>query len=249
MKNACRARAVGVILAAFVVAGCSSTQPDRVETRTASLSFATTASVPVWDCYESPFPFCFPALDGNPPAQKIVDRQVPWRYSVAITIVRAGTYTEEVAFSTTGTLGTSVGEPGDVVPDFVSLTNYDPDQPPVADRDVGGIHFTNGKTVSSGSPVYLSQVGIDPGIPNMLDTVAPVPGAPATFDFELNTGDTVIVRARKESVAASPAVSPAYENVRLKATLALAGSPVVGQGPQTSPTDDKAGFTFSFRVQ
>jgi hypothetical protein len=251
MKNAWRAQAVGVILAAFIIAGCSSTQPDRIDTRSMSLSFLTTATVPLWNCYESPFPYCFPVLEGPPdnPIQTVAARSVPWRYSVMITIIRAGTFNEVVATSVNGVLGSSL-EPGDAVPDFVSLSDYDPDQPPAPDHSEPGIgDFTNGKMVSSGSPIYLSWVFVDPGLPNLLDIYSPVAFQPATFDFDLNTGDTVIVRARKQSVDASPSVSPPYEDVKLTATLTLGGSAVAVEGPQISSINDKTGFTFSFTVR
>jgi hypothetical protein len=248
MKNAWRAQAVGVILSAIVVAGCSSTQPDRIETRTASLSFETKASVLLWACYESPQAYCFPVLEGSPPVQSVADRPVPWRLSLKITIIRAGTTNEVLAESLTGVVGSSV-EPGDSVDDFISMTDYDPNMPPAPDRNEFGIDWTDGHLVSSGSPIYLSFIFVDPGIPNLLDTVSPDPTVPATFDFNLNTGDTVIVRARKQAEEAAPAFSPPYETVKLTATLAISGVPVAGNGPQTSSADNRSGFTFSFTVQ
>lgn len=242
MKNAWRAQAVGAILSCLVVAGCSSTQPDQIDTRSASVSFETKASVLIWDCYESPQLTCFPVLDGQ--AQQVADRSVPWRYSLRITIIRAGTYNEVVALSTTGQVGSSV-ERGDLVEDFISLTDYDPDMPPIADRD----GYTNGHRVSSGSPLYLASIFVDAGIPNILDTVSTVPETPATFNFDLNSGDTVIVRARKQDVGASPTNSANYENIILRATLAIGGIAVSTQGPQTSSIDDGSGFTFSFTVK
>jgi hypothetical protein len=173
---------------------------------------------------------------------------VPWRYSLKITIIRAGTINEVVATSLDGTIGSSV-EPGDFVDDFVSLTDYDPDMPPVGDRTEFGVEFTNGHTVSSGSPIYLSTIYVDPGIPNILDTLSTVPNTPAAFDFDLNTGDTVIVRARKQAVSDAPPFNPPYENVKITAALFVSGIGVSTQGPQTSTVDDKSGFTFSFTVQ
>jgi len=246
MKNAWRATALGAILSALVITGCSSTQPDRIETRSASLSFETKASVTIWVCYESPFLYCFPVMDGG--AQRVVDRPAPWRYSLEVTIIRAGTVYPTLAISSTGVLGTSI-YPGDGVADFVSLTDYDPDQPPAPDRTEFGIDWTNGKTVSAANPLYLQWTSDDPGAPNLLDIVSATPGTPATFDFELNSGDTVVVRARKQEVTASPSFDPPYENVKLSAFLSVSGSPVSAQGPQTSSIEDKAGFTFSFTVR
>jgi hypothetical protein len=247
MKNAWRARAAFVIVSAFVVVGCDSTQPDRIETRTAVLSFKTRANVNLWTCYETPNSACFTLNDstGNPRRE---DRTVPWRYSVKVTIIRAGTVDEVLATSLTGVAGSSV-EPGDLVTDFISLGNYDLDAPAAPDRVINGVQYSNGKIVGTGSPIYLATISIDPGITNLLDALPATPTASPTFEFNLNTGDTVVVRARKQANAAAPQFVPALTGVQLSGTLALSGVTVPVLGTQTSPPDDKAGFTFSFTVQ
>jgi len=250
MNNAWRAQAALVIVSVFAVSGCDSTQPDRIETRTAVLSFDTTAEVNLWDCYQTPFPACFVSVDsGIPPVPKKETRRVPWTYDVKVTIIRAGTINEVAATSLTGAVGSSV-EPQDIIDDFVNLGNYDPlfvnDIP---DKIVGGVTYSNGKTVSTGSPLYLATIGVDPGITNLLDVLPATPTASPTFEFSLNTGDTVVVRARKEAVAEGPQVTPPLDNVSISGFLTLSGVPVPVLGTQSSPTTDKAGITFSFTVK
>jgi len=249
MKNAWRAKALGAILSALVITGCSSTQPDSFEDLSGSLSFTTSASVTLWACYESPFLYCFPETFGLPPVQRVVDRlNVPWRYSIEVTIIRAGTVYPVLAVSTTGVPGTSI-YPGDGVDDFVSLTDYDLADSPAPDRTEFGVDFTSGKIVTAAHPLYLQWIFVDPGVPNILAIVSATPGTPATFDFELNRGDTVVVRARKQQTSAAPGFSPPFQNVKLSARLDVSETPVSVQGSATSSTEDKAGFTFSYTVQ
>jgi hypothetical protein len=260
MRNDWRAQAVVVIVSAFAVAGCSSTQPDRAEGRLFSLGFTATALMDILNCYEawqdtsSPpdeipdvslgYMLCVPAVDDTGVPKK-AQRPVPWRYSIKITVIRAGTTNEDLVTSLSGEIGSSV-QPGDSVDDFVSMTRYDPEMPPVPPKHEAGsnVYFINGKQVSRGSPVYLASLGIDAGVPNILATTP-------TFDFNLNTGDTVVVRARKQSMAQAPHFIPPIPNpeIRLTAALAVSDVEVSTQGDTTSSTDDTAGFTFSFAVR
>jgi hypothetical protein len=259
MNIAWRASAVGTIVTVFALVGCDSTQPDRIETRTASVVFETKASTQLFNCYDQyedidgdgiPEQFdgvvCFPTVEYQP-------RDVPWRYSIKITAIRAGSVDEQVVTSTTGAIGSSV-ESGDLLDDFVSLTGYDTGTDPAPGRpNEGNIYYLNGHKVSTGSPIYLASVGVDAGIPNILD-------ATPTFDFNLNSGDTVIVRVRKQSLLDSPHFLPADPDPRIQIMgfLLVGGDIVAPQstpplgGGSTSPTstiDDKSGVTFSYTVR
>jgi hypothetical protein len=268
MKNAWRAQTVAAIVSVLAVTGCSTTQPDSVGTRDASVSFAANALVEIWDCYEewqdttgpngvpdgtpdikiNDSLVCFPALDDL--GQQIrTQRAVPWNYSVKITVIHPGSVNEEVVVSSDGaTVGSSV-EFNDTVPDFVSLTNYDPDMPPAPlHANVGDIYYINGVRLSTGSPIYLANIGVDPGVPNLLQL------DPPTFDFNLNTGDTVIVRVRKQDTSQAPPGIPPYPDLKLTASLNVSGvatSPVSTPpgNPPTTSADNKAGMTFSFTVR
>jgi hypothetical protein len=260
MKNAWRARTFAMIGSVLAVAGCSSTQPDSIDTRQASVSFSASALVGLYNCYDvyqdSDPPdgipdlfiqfLCEPVIEQTPggPVQTRVTRAVPWRYSLKITVIPAGGVDEQVVLSSDGALVGSSVEPGDFVDNFISLTNYDPDQPPVPDKNTGDLYFINGKRVSAGSPIYLSTIFIDPGIPNILTE-------PQVFPFNLNTGDTVIVRARKQLFVDAPPFLPGIPDpdIQITASLAVSGVTVSIQGTTVSTIEDAAGVTFSFTVQ
>ena len=101
--------------------------------------------------------------------------------------------------------------------------------------------------MSTGSPLYLANYGIDPGVPNILN-VTP------TFDFNLESGDTVIVRARKATSAQAPPGNPPYPNLKISATLDVAGVQVTPKStppgsPPTSTADESSGITFSYTLR
>jgi hypothetical protein len=260
-----RAPALAAIASLIAIAGCNSTQPDRIETRVAAVSFSATGNLALFNCYDvqqdtngdgvpdtdlgmqcNPVP----VPPGAPPLRAL--RPVPWRYSIKITVIPGGSVNEQVVKSTTGAIGSSV-EPNDLIPDFESLTDYDPDLTPQPDHNDGVFFYTNGHQVSEGSPVYLSYIGSDPGMPNILDTSP-------SFNFNLNTGDTVIVRVRKQSFQDSPGYIPRDPDPQLQlvgalqvsgVAVAVQSTPPVAAG-DTSPrssTDDQGGITFSYSVR
>jgi hypothetical protein len=246
-------------VAVIVAVGCDSSQPDRIDTRTASVSFKTTAESFLFDCYEVWIDQSNPP-DGIPEfnagvttcdeTTQFQERAVPWNYALGISIIRAGTTTEETVTSLTGLPGSSVlpGDDTDVIADFISLTDFDPTIGTAAPKPhQDEFYFLNGKQVSRGSPYFLSAFGFSVGTPNILDT--PLTVAP-TFDFSVNTGDTIIVRARKQSLAAAPPYLPPVPDPKiiLEATLAVGGVSVVPTGSSVSTVDDQSGFTLSFTV-
>jgi len=263
MRNAWPTYAVVLVAAVLVAVGCDSTQPDRVESRTASVSFRTTAKVDLYDCFEvwqdtsNPLDGTpdvntgFISCEPTPPPQgggtvvKAI-RSIPWRYSVRISVIRKGTTTEEVVTSESGLFGSSV-EPNDPNP-FVSLTEFDETAPPLPQRPpADDIILTNGATVSLGNPTYLAFAGFDVGTPNILTqplTVSP------SFSFVVNTGDTVVVRARKQPMTEAPPFLHLDQDpeVILESSLAIGGTPVSTNGESASSTLDQSGFSNSFTV-
>lgn len=243
----------------LAVAGCDDSQPDRINVRSASLTVEGRGKVDVLNCYDL---WQDNDGDGIPEfdlAQRQCDeqnvipfqeRRVPWRYSMIITIIRAGTVNEQVVTSTTGVLGASI-LPNDGIDDFINLTEYDADAPPAPVKlPESGIHFLNGRQVSRGSPIYLGAYSltcppcpVDLGAPNMF-------AGPNSFEFEVNSGDTVVVRARKQAVGAAPAFIPQDPDplITIQAVFAIGGVPVATSGTTTSSTEDEAGFSFSFTV-
>jgi hypothetical protein len=169
---------------------------------------------------------------------------------VTISAIRAGTTTEEIVTSLSNVIGSSV-QPGDGIDDFVSLTEYDPTvQPPTVFKSpefrsgYGIVSFLNGKELSRASALYLTPIGIELGEVNIL-TLTP------SFDFTVNSGDTIIVRARKQLVADAIPYLPVAPppDLRLTGLLSVGGALVSPSGNSESTSDDGAGISFSFTVQ
>jgi hypothetical protein len=265
MRNAWTTYAAAVSAAALVVlVGCKSTQPDRVQARTASVSLRTSAKVDIYDCYEvwqdqsappdgipdvyTGFNTCDPTPPG-PGGGTVVKatRSVPWRYSIEITIIRAGTTNEQVVTSTSGLIGSSI-DPGGTIAAFASMTEFDATAESLIDRPhQDDLYFINGKRVSLGNPFYLAFAGIDVGTPNILTqplTVSP------TFDFVVASGDTILVRARKQGVTDAPPFIHFDQDpeITLEGTLSVGGQAVTTNGVPSSSILDKSGFSVSYTV-
>lgn len=246
-------------MSALSLAACDSTQPDRVSTREASLTFSARASLGKLNCYEIWQDTSNP-LDGTPDVyldqtqcfetSGTESRQLPWNYSVIVTVIRAGTTNEQLLFSNDGVPGTtSVPEFG--LDEYFSMTDYDPAAPPSIGIDpIGDIYFLNGKDVTWGSRLYQTSYSvscpscpIDLGLPN-------IAGGSPSFDFTLNAGDTVLVRARKQLISRSPGYLPvdAVVAITLSAQLAIGGVPVATNGAQDSSADDGSTISFSYTV-
>lgn len=237
---------VALAAAALAATSCDTTQPNRVEGKTASLRFDALSTIELVDCFE-----VWQDTDGvngpdtNTGTFHCVDddtadqRPVPWKYTLAITVIRAGTTTEEI-------IATDL-IPGDPIPDFQSMTPYD-DQfttggtlPPS-----GNTYYLNGKAVSVANPIFLTASGFDLGPTQVL-------GVTPSYDFPVNRGDTIIVRARKESnLTAAPylLVYPVANppRVQLVGRLFIGGQEVVPQGTAVSSFEDGGSVYFSFTV-
>ena len=263
MKHAWRSQAVVMAASALALAACDTTQPDRISGRTGSLTVqAGAAAIELLECYEiwqDLEPAGMP--DGVPETflqqsqcfetGRTAAKPVPWHYSLAVTIIPAGSTTEQLVISRDGVVGTTIGN-GELSDDFISMTDFDPDVPPSILRPpLGDIYFLNGKEVSRGSPVYLGAFSAScPSCPIDLGAANVLTG-PASFDFDVNSGDTIIVRARKQRYGDSAGYIPADPNpqLRISATLAIGGVPVAVNGTSDSPNEDGTGFAFSFTVQ
>ena len=266
MKNAWRAQAIGVALSVAALAGCDSTQPDQIDTRGGALGIDARAATFVYNCYEIWFDTdadgvpdlnaaqdeCFQVFvpAGNPPefVPKVVTAPVPWHYSLKVSVLPAGATVENVVVSSDGaTIGSSV-EPGDLMNDFESLTAYDLTQGPAPPKaNDGPQYWLNGREVTAGSPIYLATQGIDQGIPNILDIVTD----PPTFTFNINAGDTILVRFRKQLDTAAPDFIPpsAEADLKLTATFLVNGDEVAVQGQRETSDTDGSGVTFSYSMR
>jgi len=249
---------LATVLALVALAGCETTQPDSAQARKASLVLKTTGLIPLYHCWEV-------WRDVNLDGQILVEddqnlgsyrcdqigtaqRNVPWRYSIAVTVIRAGTTFEDLVFSDTGVVGTSIF-PGDEIEDFACLTPYDPGVAQAPDLphtpEDGDIYYVFGRELSNGSADYLATQNFDLGPANILTF-------PTSFDFDVNAGDTVVVRARKQLfVDTNPQFLPIVPDPELvlQSQLAISGVAVGGAGTQTSTFGDGSAVYFSFTVR
>lgn len=243
---------------ALAAAGCNSTtQPTSSPVQTASITFHTGGKVNVYDCWElwvdtdnngvpdqDTFQLsCIQQMNGTDPVQAAVEN-LPWRYSLAITVIRAGQTQEQI-------IAASI-IPGDNIDDFVSMTPYD------TGSDTGGTHAFDGtyyyvtpggvppngssKKVTNASRLWLEGNGFFLGEPNVLEQIPP------TFNVDLNLGDTLIVRARKQKRSDAPPFlsSDTDPELALTGTVSLGGVQVPLQGTSATSFDDMAGMTFSY---
>src|SRR5262245_54716526 len=120
-----------MIASTLLVAACSSTQPDRVQARSGSVTFEAPGNPGLPNCYEVWLDQSNP-LDGigDVPLGQVncyeipnsnANRPLPWHYSVIITIIPAGTTQEQLLFSEDGVPG-STSLPNDGLDDYFSLT-------------------------------------------------------------------------------------------------------------------------------
>lgn len=253
MRNAWTTKVAAITIFLLALGACASSEPDRSVSRTASLQVAARAQYFLFECWDifQVQPDSSEVDTGFDVCDQLVTqeiRPVPWRYTLSISVIHAGTTTEQIVTSIDGRPGSSV-DPGNSVPDYISMTDFDPVAVRLSDGQRppdGDLVFRNGNRVSVGSPIYLNALHYQvPGPPNVL-------GASPSFDFTVSSGDTIIVRARKQALADSPGflvgeqVSP---SLFLTATLLVGGSPIIPSGG-ISKTDfaDRSGFTFSYTV-
>ena len=252
--------AVIVLLAGVV--GCNKTkQPASSPVSKAVISFSASGQVYKLNCWEvwqdTDFDgtpdqdtfvlHCENVLDNGNPAS--ASAPVPWHYSIAITVIRAGQTEEQL-------VATSL-IPGDPVEDFASMTEYDTTRdlggtkPSEPDPNGGGplFYVAPGSTYPNGAAAVITQANrlwLDGNFFNLGDPNLMLNGL--TYSLDLNQGDTVIVRARKQKRSdSSPWIDQApTPDVELSGSLTVGGVSVPLQGTATSPGSDMAGVTFSY---
>jgi hypothetical protein len=156
----------------------------------------------------------------------------PWPYSAEISVLRAGTTAPVV-------LATSIGSP-DV---FGSISlDYDPDLIPLDPLPPEGSFYYNGFRVTTASRLYLQYCL---GVPNLPEPN--ILGEPYPFEVSVNSGDTVLVKARKELQTSAPFVLGSEP--RLIGIIRLDGTTVQTTGTTVSTDAPGSGLSFSYTVR
>jgi hypothetical protein len=164
---------------------------------------------------------------------------VPWRYSAVLTVIRAGTTTEEL-------IATSV----DTSNEFSSLSFYDDtvivelgDQ---CDGFPGGVLRVNGKKMTAASREVMECLDK----PNLLP--ANVLDSPGSYTVSVQQGDTVIFKARKARpgfTASKPYDSIALSPVDQFAEVFIDGRSVLPEGDAATGSGEYGGISISTRIR
>lgn len=249
--------ALAVLAAAVPVAGCNTDQPATNSKRTAAVGFTARANSFLEDCYDrwidndgdgNPDVFdkivCDKVLGVPPDGDPVENRVCPWRYSVRFIILRAGqTFPEVIAGSVNN---------GGTFPVFGSQTQYDllTQAAPIRVNEPPFV-FLNPRRVAQGHPDYMSTlvppIVID--LPNVLGIEGATFADSPRFDVAINSGDTLIVEARKQKVSDGAPILPfgVDSNLQLTGQLYINGVlTTASRGSQASLADDGSGFSFSF---
>ena len=241
----------GAVVSLLLASSCDTTQPLDAGQQTFSITmeaFADTEAFDIWDVLvDTTIP-----PDGVPDVEADFKRcvvstsssagsaPVPWNYSAEISVVRAGSTTEEVVES-------SVDGPRP----FSSLTPYDDtlldntDEQPLPPFEEGSLFFVNGRTVTTGNRDFIEScagIALSVSEPNVL-------GQPGAFNIVLNPGDTIIVRARKQLVTRSEVGGLFRNGAELSSGTSLDGRAVLPKGTLDTDDEDGSGLSYSFTLQ
>lgn len=237
------------VLAAILSGACDTTQPSKGGNSTASVQVEARGNVAIVDCYDRynngvfDRVVCFEAL-----GTELSTRQVPWRYSFRVAILRAGETFPEV-------LAGSINN-GGTFPTFGCAAQFDPqvaaapirlDEPPYS--------FQNPRRVSQGSRDYFLANNIPLPEPNILGVLPSDATSSPRYDIELEPGDAIIVEAAKQAIVQGPPIFPPLDqtqpridpSLRISGRLFLAGSEITpAAGTVESSSADKSGFSFNY---
>jgi len=240
-------KVLATLAAALMLAsmGCNTTQPTGGGPQVITVTASASALVDVWQIWDLWADTDEP-LDGVPDVQTPfhtcvrqvdpVNTSVPWPYSAEITLIQAGT-TDEIPLRST----VSATNP------FSNITPYDtnvrrtvPDLLPQVP-----FYFLNGREVTAGTRDYIDScttLGSAFEDSNIL-------GDPVAFSFQVQQGDTIVFRARKQLVDdANPYATLVRSEVVLSSSYFVDGRGVTPSG-ETFVSSDGGGFTASVRIR
>lgn len=232
-------------------AACDTRQPTDAGTQEISITVTGTGKAEIyniWDVWRDVDGDC-EISDGDldlssnacDPQGNDLNTTVPWRYSAVITVIRAGTTTEELVATSVGTAN-----------EFSSVSFYDD----TVIRELvgqcsgipGELMLVNGRQMTAASFDVMS---------GCLDIPDPLPpanvlGSPDSYTVSVQQGDTVIFRSRKadpDKSHSEPYNSISDEPVEQFAEVFIDGISVIPNGDTSTGPGIGAGISISTRIR
>lgn len=169
-----------------------------------------------------------------------LDTTVPWRYSAVITVIRAGTTTEELVASSIGSAN-----------EFSSVSFYDDtvirELAGQCTGDPGDVMLVNGRQMTAASFDVMSGCLGETNLPP-----ANVLGSPDSYTVSVQQGDTVIFRSRKarpDKSESEPYNTIVDEAVEQFAEVFIDGISVLPDGNTSTGAGYGAGISISTRIR
>jgi hypothetical protein len=284
-------RALGSVAILLVAAalGCSTTQPTAKPAQSAQVTFQANAPrvllYEVWDATLVTVT-SYPDNPGRPPDQVVADLGLwcdvaasadlqqrlsatyPFRFSVEIEVIRAGTSTIERISGASYASSYGSVTAYDETPAATTTTHLKEWSRDLSDDSTPDVKVTltlkNGRRISTASRDFIEKIKIPSNTSTSYGSQCPyggptsaailgdpgVAGSPSSFGFELNAGDTVIVKARKDT---NPAATALFTNAppTFGSQIYLEGKDVSSSlvGNTFSPQNSQDGISYSFTLR
>ncbi len=284
-----RVLALVVILLVAGALGCSTTQPTAKSAQNAQVTFQANAPrvllFEVWDASLVTVT-SYPNQPGRPPDQTVaslglwcdvassadlqqrLSATYPFRYSVEVDVIRAGTSTiERVSNATYASSYGSVTAADASAPETPTTHAVDWTLDISSDTTTNTtvyLSLKNGRRISTASLDFIEKIKIGAGSSTSYGSKCPyggassavqlgpeiVAGSAGAFPVSLNAGDTVIVKARKDT---NPAVTAIFTNAAptFGSRMYVEGRDVSSSlvGDTSSPQGSQDGISYSFTLR
>ena len=257
-----RVGCVVAVVAAVLCGACDTSQPTQGQASVVGVQIEARALVNEFDCYDRFIGDTFDRVVCTGPVASpdggnlIVDRNVPWRFSFRVIKLNAGQANDfEI-------LGNSVSsQNGGTFETFGDVTRYDSVQEPAPLRNPEPpFNFQNARRISQGHPDYfLGTITYNDNRPerppiamppvNILGVTPATPFQSPHYEFELASGESVIVEAAKQLRVQGPDIFPPgiQPNLALNAKLFVGGTEASpNSGTVQSSNADGAGVSFNY---
>ena len=246
--------AVALLVPVLGALACKSDQPTQNTTQAVRLSFDLRGLNSIWDCWDTASTssglYCEERLDGGTP--NLVNRQIPWRYSLEVSVLPAGSVNEVVVASSAS------DPPVDAPADFQVFGNQTAfDETSESGRVCPALatpcsDYSRPRSVSQGSRDATTYNQVDTVEPNILGQPDGCPGgASCGLEIKVSKGDTIIVRARKNLRQNAAGVVQNFQDPELTLTgqLSINGVAAGSLGTTSSDVSDGSGVVFSYTVR